>query len=119
MRPYEGAQGRGDSHTVDLIQVDPIESVAQVRDADKSSDAYTLLNTCVISDAMAERLSQLIISQMQFDQPIDSKGLLLVGKRRTGAVPHHRCKLSFSSAVYPFWLNVARQTGRLLALRIR
>jgi succinate dehydrogenase flavin-adding protein (antitoxin of CptAB toxin-antitoxin module) len=68
----------------DLIQFDPIESVVQLRDADKSSSAHTLVNTYVISDEMAERLTQLVIPQMQFDQPVDNKGLLVVGNYGTG-----------------------------------
>ena len=42
----------------DLIQFDPIESVVQLRDADKSNAAHTLVNTYVISEEMAERLTQ-------------------------------------------------------------
>tara|TARA_R110001592_G_scaffold165883_2_gene400504 strand:+ start:11021 stop:14764 length:3744 start_codon:yes stop_codon:yes gene_type:complete len=68
----------------DLIQFDPIESVVQLRDADKSSAAHTLVNTYVISEEMAERLTQLVIPQMQFDQPADNKGLLIVGNYGTG-----------------------------------
>ncbi|KFI20958.1 ATPase [Nitrosococcus oceani C-27] len=68
----------------DLIQFDPIESVVQLRDADKSSAAHTLVNTYVISKEMAERLTQLVIPQMQFDQPVDNKGLLVVGNYGTG-----------------------------------
>lgn len=68
----------------DLVQFDPIESVVQLRDADKSSAAHHLVNTYVISDEMAERLTQLVIPQMQFDQPIDNKGLLVVGNYGTG-----------------------------------
>lgn len=68
----------------DLIQFDPIESVVQLRDADKSSAAHTLVNTYVISEEMAERLIQLVIPQMQFDQPVDNKGLLVVGNYGTG-----------------------------------
>jgi len=68
----------------DLIQFDPIESVVQLRDADKSSAAQTLVNTYVISEEMAERLTQLVIPQIQFDQPIDNKGLLVVGNYGTG-----------------------------------
>ena len=45
----------------DLIQFDPIESVVQLRDADKSSAAHQLVNTYVISEEMAERLTQLVI----------------------------------------------------------
>ncbi|WMW66936.1 DUF6079 family protein [Nitratidesulfovibrio liaohensis] len=68
----------------ELIQFDPIESVVQLRDADKSSAAHTLVNTYVISEEMAERLTQLVIPQMQFDQPTDNKGLLVVGNYGTG-----------------------------------
>jgi len=68
----------------DLIQFDPIESVVQLRDADKSNAAHTLVSTYVISDEMAERLTQLVIPQMQFDQPVDNKGLLVVGNYGTG-----------------------------------
>ena len=68
----------------DLIQFDPIESVVQLRDADKSSSAHTLVSTYVISDEMAERITQLIVPQMQFNQPLDNKGLLVVGNYGTG-----------------------------------
>ncbi|NCD42115.1 MAG: ATP-binding protein, partial [Bacteroidia bacterium] len=68
----------------DLIKFDPIESVVQLRDADKSSAAQHLVNSYVISDEMAERLTQLVIPQMQFDQPVDNKGLLVVGNYGTG-----------------------------------
>lgn len=68
----------------DLIQFDPIESVVQLRDADKSNAAKHLVNTYVISEEMAERLTQLVIPQMQFDQPVDNKGLLVVGNYGTG-----------------------------------
>ena len=42
------------------------------------------MNTYVISEEMAERLTQLVIPQMQFDQPVDNKGLLVVGNYGTG-----------------------------------
>ncbi|MEZ4677323.1 MAG: DUF6079 family protein [Caldilineaceae bacterium] len=68
----------------DLIQFDPIETVVQLRDADKSSAAHHLVNTYVISDEMAERLTQLVFPQLQFDQPVDNKGILIVGNYGTG-----------------------------------
>ena len=68
----------------DLIQFDPIESVVQLRNADNSSDAHHLVNTYVISDEMAERLTQLVFPHLQFDQPLDNKGLLVVGNYGTG-----------------------------------
>lgn len=68
----------------DLIHFDPIESVVQLRDADKSSAARNLVNTYVISEEMAERLIEIVIPQIQFDQPIDNKGILVVGNYGTG-----------------------------------
>ena len=68
----------------ELIQFDPIESVVQLRDADKSSGAHHLVNTYVVSDEMAERLVSLVIPQLQFEQPVDNKGLIVVGNYGTG-----------------------------------
>lgn len=68
----------------DLIQFDPIESVVQLRDADKTSAAKNLVRTYVISDAMAERLSKIVFPQIQFEHPLDNKGLLIVGNYGTG-----------------------------------
>lgn len=68
----------------DLIQFEPIESVVQLRDADKAAAARQLVDTYVISDEMAEKLTNLVIPQLQFDQPVDNKGLLVVGNYGTG-----------------------------------
>jgi len=68
----------------DLIQFDPIESVVQLRDADEATAARQLVDTYVISEEMAERLTSLVIPQLQFDQPVDNKGLLVVGNYGTG-----------------------------------
>ena len=68
----------------DLIQFEPIESVVQLRDADEAAAARQLVDTYVISDEMAEKLINLVIPQLQFDQPVDNKGLLVVGNYGTG-----------------------------------
>ncbi|MGB9713297.1 MAG: DUF6079 family protein, partial [Dissulfurimicrobium hydrothermale] len=68
----------------DLIQFEPIESVVQLRDADEAAAARQLVQTYVISGEMAERLISLVIPQLQFDQPMDNKGLLVVGNYGTG-----------------------------------
>ena len=68
----------------DLIHFDPIETVVQLRDADKASAAKQLVSTYVISDEMAERLTQLVFPQLQFEKPADNKGLLVVGNYGTG-----------------------------------
>jgi hypothetical protein len=68
----------------DLIQFEPIETVIQLRDADEATAARHLVETYVISREMAERLIGLVIPQLQFDQPLDNKGLLVVGNYGTG-----------------------------------
>ena len=68
----------------ELIQFDPIESVVQLRDADKAAAARKLVETYVISREMAEKLVAVVIPQLQFEQPTDNKGLLVVGNYGTG-----------------------------------
>lgn len=68
----------------DLIKFEPIESVVQLRDADDISTARQLVQTFVISDEMAEKLIGVVIPQLQFDQPADNKGLLIVGNYGSG-----------------------------------
>lgn len=68
----------------ELIQFDPIESVIQLRDANKKETAHQLVKTFTISKEMAERLVQLVIPQLQFETPIDNKGILVVGNYGTG-----------------------------------
>jgi len=68
----------------DLIHFEPIESVVQLRHADRLSAAQQLVSTYVISAEMAERLTALIIPNLQFEQPADNRGLLIVGNYGTG-----------------------------------
>ncbi len=68
----------------DLIQFDPIETVVQLRDADREAAARQFVSTYVISDEMAERLTSVVIPQLQFERPADNKGLLIVGNYGTG-----------------------------------
>lgn len=68
----------------DLIQFEPIESVVQLRDADQAAAARQLVRTYVISEEMAEKLVNLVVPQLQFDQLLDNKGLLIVGNYGTG-----------------------------------
>jgi hypothetical protein len=68
----------------DLIKFDPIETVVQLRDADKLSEAERLVSSYVISDEMAERLASVVFAQLQIDMPADNKGLFVVGNYGTG-----------------------------------
>ena len=68
----------------DLIQFEPIETVVQLRDADHESAAHRLVATYVVSTEMAEKLAAVLIPQLQFDEPADNKGFLVVGNYGTG-----------------------------------
>ena len=68
----------------DLIQFEPIETVVQLRDADHESAAHRLVATYVVSTEMAEKLAVVLIPQLQFDEPADNKGFLVVGNYGTG-----------------------------------
>lgn len=68
----------------DLIQFEPIESVIQLLDANRPEEANKLISTYVISNDMAERIANLMIPQLAFDESIDHKGLLVVGNYGTG-----------------------------------
>jgi predicted ATPase len=68
----------------ELIQFEPIESVVQLRDADRKDSARQLISTYVISEEMVEKLTELVFSHLQFDFPSDNKGLLVVGNYGTG-----------------------------------
>ena len=68
----------------DLIQFDPIETIIQLRDANKTVAAHTLVHTYVVSNQMAERISDIAISNLQYDEPRDTKGILVIGNYGTG-----------------------------------
>src|SRR6266498_938348 len=68
----------------DLIQFEPIETVVQLREADTEKNARRLVESFVISDRMAEVLSELVFPQLQFSKPADNKGILVVGNYGTG-----------------------------------
>ncbi|HRU78800.1 MAG TPA: DUF6079 family protein, partial [Rectinema sp.] len=68
----------------DLIQFDPIETIIQLRDANKTVAAHTLVHTYVVSNQMAERISDIAIPNLQYDEPRDTKGILVIGNYGTG-----------------------------------
>jgi hypothetical protein len=68
----------------DLIQFDPIETIVQLRDADKVAPARRLVATYVVSEAMADKLANLVFAHLQYDRAQDNKGLLIVGNYGTG-----------------------------------
>lgn len=68
----------------DLIQFDPVETIIQLRDADKKEAARKLVKTYVISEEMAERLTGIVFPNLQFERPADNKGIMIIGNYGTG-----------------------------------
>lgn len=68
----------------ELISFKPIESTIQLREADKADKARELVETYVMSDPMAEQLKSHLIDQLQMDEVVDNKGVLIVGNYGTG-----------------------------------
>jgi len=68
----------------DLIEFDPIETVIQLRSADKPSEAETLVRTYVISDSMAEDLVNTVFPNLQYMDEYDHKGMLVVETMEQG-----------------------------------
>jgi len=59
----------------DLIQFEPLQSVLQLRAANDQKTAENMVKTYVISEEMAERLTDIVFPQLQFDTPADNKGV--------------------------------------------
>ncbi|MCX6917041.1 MAG: DUF6079 family protein, partial [Verrucomicrobia bacterium] len=68
----------------ELIQFQPIESVIELRQANKAAKAKELARTYAISDDMAGRLCDLVFPQLQYAKPQDNRGLLIGGNYGTG-----------------------------------
>ncbi|MDN5316795.1 MAG: hypothetical protein PWR08_919 [Thermoanaerobacterium sp.] len=68
----------------DLVHYDPIETIINLKDADDEEKAAALVKSYVMSDNMAENIINICISQLQFDETIDNKGLFIVGNYGTG-----------------------------------
>jgi len=68
----------------DIINFQPIESVIQIKDSNDESKALESVKTFVISDRLSVGLNDLIIPQLQFDEPVDNKGLMIIGNYGTG-----------------------------------
>lgn len=110
----------------ELIQFDPIETIIQLREADDQQKAADLVRTYVISERMADVLINVVIPQLQFDQPADNKGVLIVGNYGTGK--SHLMSVLSAVAEYPAALTAvthpqvketaAAISGRFHVLRV-
>ncbi len=68
----------------DLISFNPIEDVIQLTTADDTDKAREYVKTYVMSDSMAESLQAPVIDQLQMDEVVGNKGVLVVGNYGTG-----------------------------------
>lgn len=68
----------------DLVQFEPIDTVVQVMEANDYTEAQRLVKTFVISDRMAEKIKDIVIPHLQFNEQKDNKALLTVGNYGTG-----------------------------------
>ena len=68
----------------DLISFHPIEDVIQLVTAENKDKAREYVKTYVTSDSMAESLQAPVLDQLQMDEVVDNKGVLIVGNYGTG-----------------------------------
>jgi len=68
----------------ELFEFEPINTLIQIREADDKSKAKNLVSSYVISDRMAYQLTNVVFPQLQFQTPVDNKGVLIVGNYGTG-----------------------------------
>ena len=87
----------------EIVNFQPIESVIQIKDSNDESKAIEYVKTFVISERLAEGLSDLVIPQLQFEEPLDNKGLVIIGNYGTGK--SHLLSVISSIAEYPGMIN--------------
>ena len=68
----------------ELISFNPIEDVIQLVTAGNKDKAREYVKTYVMSDTMADALQAPMIDQLQMDEVVDNKGVLVVGNYGTG-----------------------------------
>ena len=68
----------------ELISFNPIEDVIQLTTADDANRAREYVKTYVMSDTMSDSLQAPVIDQLQMDEVVDNKGVLVVGNYGTG-----------------------------------
>lgn len=68
----------------ELINFSPIETIIQLKEAGDKDKARRFVESYVMSDEMAEKLNAGILNELQFDEVVDNKGVLIVGNYGTG-----------------------------------
>ena len=69
----------------ELISFSPIESTIQLKESNRTkAESATLVKNYVMSDSMARNLQAPVIDQLQMDEVVDNKGVLVIGNYGTG-----------------------------------
>ena len=68
----------------ELISFKPIESTIQLLETADKSMAEDVVRTYVMSDLMAENLKATVIDQLQMEEVVDNKAVMIVGNYGTG-----------------------------------
>lgn len=68
----------------ELISFKPIESTIQLLETDDKKVAQDMVQTYVMSDTMADNLKATVIDQLQMEEVIDNKAVMIVGNYGTG-----------------------------------
>ena len=68
----------------ELISFKPIESTIQLLETADKKVAQDMVQTYVMSDTMADNLKATVIDQLQMEEVIDNKAVMIVGNYGTG-----------------------------------
>lgn len=68
----------------DLIQFESVTANIQLKNASDHGKAVGLVSSYVISDKMSQKLSSIIIEQLQYEESVDNKALWIVGNYGSG-----------------------------------
>lgn len=110
----------------ELINFNTIETVIEIRDADDKTKAQRLVQSYVMSDEMADKFNDGIINELQFEEVVDNKGVLIVGNYGTGK--SHLMSMISSIALdkknlqylqnYKFSKHIEKIAGKFEVLRL-
>ncbi len=90
----------------ELVEFEPIETVIQLQEAESPEKARQLVQTFVISEGMADQLTDLVFPNLQFLKASDNKGILIVGNYGTGK--SHLLSLVSSIAEQPDLVKIVK-----------
>ena len=68
----------------ELVQFEPVTTIIKLKESAEQSKAQQLVASYVISDKMSQKLADIIIPQLQFEESVDNKSLWVVGNYGSG-----------------------------------